>query len=137
MNAMTTAVVLFAHGARDPSWALPLQVLQQQVKLRAPGVEVRIAFLELLSPALPVVLNELAATHRQVDLLPVFWAATGHVSRELPLLLATARQQHPALAVRVLPTLSELPGLLESVADTVVSGLAAPAARASQAGGER
>jgi sirohydrochlorin cobaltochelatase len=128
MKTNATAVVLFAHGARDPAWARPLEVLQQQVMRRAPGVEVRIAFLELLQPALPLVLDELAASHRQVDLLPVFWAATGHVSRELPLLLATARQQHPTLAVRVLPPLSELPGLLESVADTVVSGLAAQAA---------
>jgi len=127
MKTNATAVVLFAHGARDPAWARPLEVLQQQVMRRAPGVEVRIAFLELLQPALPLVLDELAASHRQVDLLPVFWAATGHVSRELPLLLATARQQHPTLAVRVLPPLSELPGLLESVADTVVFGLAVPA----------
>ena len=117
------ALVLFAHGARDPAWAAPVHALARAVEQRAPDWTVRVAFLESLAPALPTVLAELDARCEAIAILPVFWAAAGHVRNELPALIASA----PACAgrVRVLPVLSELPGLV----DFVAAGAVALAAR--------
>ncbi len=114
----TTAVVLFAHGARSPEWSAPLRTLQGAVRQR--GVEARIAFLELQTPALPEVLDDLAGDYDAIHVLPVFWAEAGHVRNELPAMLAAARARHPAVRFTQLPTLSQLPGLIDFVADAAV-----------------
>jgi sirohydrochlorin cobaltochelatase len=116
-KSAATALVLFAHGARDPRWAEPLTRLAQIVQAQRPGVVVESAFLELMQPDLPTVLDRLASDgHARVNLLPVFWSAGGHVMRDLPALVAAAHARHPGLAVTVLPVLSELPGVLDAVA---------------------
>jgi sirohydrochlorin cobaltochelatase len=112
-----TALILFAHGARDPRWAEPLTRLAHIVQAQRPGVVVELAFLELMQPDLPSVLDRLASDgHARVNLLPVFWSAGGHVLRDLPELVAASRLRHPGLNVAVLPVLSELPGVLDAVA---------------------
>jgi sirohydrochlorin cobaltochelatase len=119
------ALVLFAHGARDPAWAAPLYALAQQVQQQAPRLHVRTAFLEHLAPTLPAVLAELTAEHGDLEIavLPVFWAGAGHVRHELPALIAAVPA---ARQVRVLPVLSELPGLLAAIAQAALALTAAP-----------
>ncbi len=114
-----TAVVLFAHGARSPEWSAPLRTLQDAVRQR--GVDARIAFLELQTPTLPEVLDDLAADYDTVHVLPVFWAEAGHVRNELPVMLAAAQARHPVVRFTQLPTLSQLPGLIEFVAEAAVN----------------
>jgi sirohydrochlorin cobaltochelatase len=117
-----TAVVLFAHGARSPEWSAPLRALQEAVRQR--GLEARLAFLELQTPTLPEVLDALAEDHDHVQVLPVFWAEAGHVRNELPAMLAAAHTRHPTVRFTQLPTLSQLPGLIDFVADAA-AGFAA------------
>ena len=128
------AIVLFAHGARDARWSLPLETLAATVRARAaaagwpdpphvPKPKVRLAFLELQAPALAGVVDELAAAGCiRIDVLPVFWARGGHVQQDLPPLLAELSARHPQLLLRQLPVLSELPGLIEFVADAALRG---------------
>lgn len=116
-----SAFVLFAHGARDPAWALPLQRLAQLIETRSPATTVRTSFLELQQPSLDEVIDALAPTHHTVIVVPIFWAAAGHVQQSLPAMLAAARARHPALHVFCLPVLSELPGLLEHVTDAALA----------------
>lgn len=112
-----TALVLFAHGARDPRWAEPLTRLAHVVHAQRPAVVVETAFLELMQPDLASVLDRLASdAHVRVNLLPVFWSAGGHVIRDLPALIEASRLRNPGLNVAVLPVLSELPGVLDAVA---------------------
>lgn len=117
------AVILFAHGARDARWSQTLGELQERVQARLPAAHVGIAFLEFQSPALPAAIGRaLDAGARSIDLLPVFWASGGHMASDVPRLLAELRVRHPALEVRVLPVLSELPGMLDFIADAVARG---------------
>jgi sirohydrochlorin cobaltochelatase len=109
------ALLLFAHGAREPAWALPLEALAERLRRDSPGMLVRTAFLERMAPSLPEALGALADEGiREVAVLPVFWAAQGHLMRELPQLAAPARAR--GQQVRLLPTLSELPGMIDFVA---------------------
>ena len=50
---MTTALILFAHGARDPEWANPMRRVQAVVRQRMSAVPVELAFLEFMAPTLP------------------------------------------------------------------------------------
>jgi sirohydrochlorin cobaltochelatase len=117
------AVILFAHGARDARWSATLGELRQRVQARLPEAHVGTAFLEFQPPTLDAALSEaLAAGARSIDVMPVFWANGGHMASDVPPLLADLRRRHPGLEVRLLPVLSELPGMLDFIADAVAQG---------------
>ena len=61
-----------------------MQALQAAVQRRAASAcTVRIAYLERMAPTLAQALHELAASgHTTIELVPVFWAAGGHVLHE-------------------------------------------------------
>jgi sirohydrochlorin cobaltochelatase len=116
------AIVLFAHGAPDPQWSRTLAELATLVQARARDALVLSAFLEFQPPTLAEAVDAaVTAGARAVDVAPVFWASGGHVASDLPLLLDELRRRHPRLAFQVLPVLSELPGLLQFVADAVTA----------------
>ena len=59
---------------------------------------------------------------RAIDVMPVFWANGGHMANDVPPLLAELRRRHPGLQLRLLPVLSELPGMLDFIARAVARG---------------
>lgn len=122
---MTRGLVLFAHGARDPQWSYALRELARRVAERAPALRVATAFLEFQRPGLAEAVAGLAPSCADVDIMPVFWAPAGHVANELPRLVEACQAGHPQLSLRVLPTLSELPGLLDFIAMQAVALAAA------------
>ena len=114
---MTSAIVLFAHGARDPEWAAPFRRLQSRLRETAPGRAVELAFLEFMSPALPDALDTLAnAGHHSILLVPLFMAPGGHLKRDVPQLLDAARQRHPGLVIDVAPTVGESEAVTAAIA---------------------
>jgi len=118
----TRAIILFAHGARDARWSDTLWDLSRRVQSRAAEAFVAVAFLEFQPPTLESILGEaIARGCVDIDVLPVFWASGGHVANDLPPLLADFRRKHPEIRLRLLPVLSELPGLLDLVADAVAA----------------
>jgi sirohydrochlorin cobaltochelatase len=123
--AMDQAVILFAHGARDARWAVPLSELAEAVRVQDPRASVRTAFLELQAPTLMEALEAAASDGvRRVHVVPVFWAAAGHVDNQMPSIVAEFGRRYPHVAVRVLPVLSELPGMLDFIARTVADSVA-------------
>ena len=117
------AVILFAHGARDARWSATLGDLRLRVQARRPEARVDIAYLEFQPPTLAEVIDQaLAAGARTIDVMPVFWASGGHVANDVPPLLEAVRARHPGLQLRMLPVLSELPGMLDFLADSIARG---------------
>ncbi|HEX8883715.1 MAG TPA: CbiX/SirB N-terminal domain-containing protein, partial [Noviherbaspirillum sp.] len=57
---MKNALILFAHGARDPRWAAPFEKLRDIARAQLPDTDVSLAFLELMTPRLPEVVARLA-----------------------------------------------------------------------------
>jgi len=123
---MSDAVILFAHGARDPQWAQPLERLAAEVRARQPGTWVSPAYLEFMQPELGQAIEQAAAAGAQrVRVVPVFLAAGGHVKRDLPQMLAAAQAQHPALRIELAPVLGEAQSVIAAMAGEVLGGLSA------------
>ncbi|CAD5373745.1 Sirohydrochlorin cobaltochelatase [Rubrivivax sp. A210] len=123
---MTTSsgLILFAHGARDPRWAAPFEAVAERVRALRPGVAVRLAFLEIMSPSLPEAGAELArAGCGRIEILPLFLGAGGHVRRDLPLLLAALQAAHPALQLRLHPAVGEIAGVVTAMAAAALATL--------------
>jgi sirohydrochlorin cobaltochelatase len=119
---MKPALILFAHGARDPRWAAPFERLRALAQAALPGTAVSLAFLELMSPRLPEAVASLVQDGcQQVSLVPVFLGQGGHVLRDLPLLVDELRGTYPGLAISVAPAVGEDAAVLDAIARYCVS----------------
>ncbi|MCD8515095.1 MAG: CbiX/SirB N-terminal domain-containing protein [Burkholderiaceae bacterium] len=112
------AVIVFAHGSRDPLWRLPVEAVAQTIAQRSTAVTARCAYLELCEPSLPTAAAELvAAGAHEVRVLPLFFGMGKHAREDLPQLMLELQQRHPEVNFRLLPTAGENPKLLHVLAD--------------------
>src|SRR3989344_3622700 len=61
MQQAQAAIILFAHGSRDPLWRVPLEAVAAHIAAQQPGRPVLCAYLELCTPSLPDAAQQLAA----------------------------------------------------------------------------
>jgi sirohydrochlorin cobaltochelatase len=121
---MKRALVLFAHGARAASWATPFERLRELTAARLPDCDVRLAFLELMTPQLPETIAELVAQGMlDVTVVPVFLGRGGHLLRDLPLLADEVRSAHPQLRLHLAGALGEDPEVMAAMTDYCVRSL--------------
>jgi sirohydrochlorin cobaltochelatase len=122
---MHRALILFAHGARAASWALPFQRLRDLTAQQRPDVAVSLAFLELMTPSLPDEVALLAARGvREVTIVPIFLGQGGHLLRDLPRLVDELHAAYPGIAFSTVPAVGEDPGVLAAMAAYCVGALA-------------
>jgi sirohydrochlorin cobaltochelatase len=118
------AILLFAHGARDPAWAQPFEAIAQQMRAASPGHTVALAFLELMQPSLDAAVAALVqAGHTEITVVPVFLGAGGHVKRDLPALMDQLRALHPQLQLQATCAIGESPRVVAALAEAAL-GLA-------------
>ena len=116
------ALVLFAHGARDPEWRLPFEKIQRKIAVRRPDLTVELAFLEIMQPSLPDAVAKLAgAGHTHIIVAPMFMAQGGHLKRDLRQMLDDLRDSHPAVTLELLPAVGEIEPILNAVSDWLVN----------------
>ena len=119
---MKRALVLFAHGARNASWAEPFERLRALTAERMPGLPVSLAFLELMEPRLPPHVAQLAAQGvTGITIVPVFLGQGGHLLRDLPIIVGELRAAHPQLTIDVAGAVGEDPGVLRAMTDYCVA----------------
>jgi sirohydrochlorin cobaltochelatase len=93
---MTTALILFAHGARDPEWANPMRRVQAAIRLQVSDMPVELAFLEFLTPSLPdAVANLVKQGADKIVVMPMFIARGGHLKNDLPGIIEVLRSTYP------------------------------------------
>lgn len=115
------AIILFAHGARDPEWAAPFRIIREQLQAARPGVQVALAFQDFMAPTLEAAVAQSAAQGaKRVVLVPLFMAQGGHLKQDLPVLVGRIRAQHPQLDLRVLSAIGDTPEILRAITDWVL-----------------
>ena len=117
------AIILFAHGSRDPLWHKPIQAVAQRIAERDAKALVRCAYLELTKPDLLHVANELAeAGAKSMCVVPLFLGVGKHAREDLPVLIAQVKTAHPTIAVTCQRAVGEQETLLDLLADIALKG---------------
>jgi sirohydrochlorin cobaltochelatase len=112
------AIILFAHGSRDPLWHKPIQAVAERIAQRSPSTVVRCAYLELTEPDLPHVANALVAEGAtSMCVVPMFLGVGRHAREDLPELITALRAAHPSVDVSCQPAVGEQSSLLDLLAD--------------------
>lgn len=116
------AIILFAHGARNPDWAKPLEAIRDAMIAREPSARVELAYLEFLPPTLPEAIDRFAAAgYRDLTIVPIFMAQGGHTKRDLPALLAAAGERHPDLRIGLATPIGEAAPVVAAIAEYALS----------------
>ncbi|HSD36452.1 MAG TPA: CbiX/SirB N-terminal domain-containing protein [Rhodocyclaceae bacterium] len=118
---MSQAIILFAHGARDPEWAQPMQRLAEAVRLAEPGAAVHTAFLEFMAPDLVTAAEQaIQAGATTLIVVPVFLAQGGHVRRDVPLMLERIQAQHPSVRIELRAAIGEAQAVINVMAQVIL-----------------
>jgi sirohydrochlorin cobaltochelatase len=117
LSSPQRAVVLFAHGSRDPLWRQPIEAVASRMADSAPQVPVRCAYLELCAPDLNTVVHELLALGVQsMTVVPMFLGVGKHAREDLPQLMQALQAQHPLTQLTLRPAIGEDPAMIELMA---------------------
>lgn len=120
------ALILFAHGARDPRWSAPFEAVAARLRALQPQRAVRLAYLEFMTPDLATAGAELvAAGARTIDIVPMFLGAGGHVRQDLPRQLEALRAAHPEARFTLHPAIGEIEAVTRAMAEAIAGTVAA------------
>ncbi len=111
------AIVLFAHGSRDPLWRAPIEAVAQRIRALAPHATVACAYLEYTEPTLDAAVAQLAAGGATaITVWPMFLGTGRHAREDLPRLVDALQEQYPAIAFSLQPAIAEHPEVLQAMA---------------------
>ena len=112
------AIILFAHGSRDPLWHKPIQSVAERITRRSPQTVVRCAYLELTEPDLPHVASALVAEGAtSLCVVPMFLGVGRHAREDLPELISALKIDHPSVDITCQPAVGEQSQLLDLLAE--------------------
>jgi sirohydrochlorin cobaltochelatase len=122
-NSTTTSLVLFAHGSRNKAWRAPFEQIAKKVAAQTHCV-VELAFLELMEPSLPQILQAMAQQNTQkIVIVPLFFGLGNHVANDLTALVDAFTRQHPSVQVDIKAPLGESDVVLNAMADYATQSL--------------
>ena len=102
-NLPRLAIVVLAHGARDPRWGEPFARVIDRLRAIAPGLDVELAYLEHLAPSLRNAIRGLAARGvSSIRVVPLFFGRGGHLREDVPRLIAAIASELPSVAIELM-----------------------------------
>lgn len=129
------AIILFAHGSRDPLWRAPIEAVAERINQQGgkhPQALARCAYLELCEPDLPTVATEVIASRAEftrvnglnstikVRIVPMFLGMGKHAREDLPELVVALRAAHPDVQFEVVAAIGEDPRVTALLADMAI-----------------
>lgn len=118
MQQAQAAIILFAHGSRDPLWRVPLEAVAARIAAQQPDRSVLCAYLELSTPSLADAARQLTAQGAtQVTVVPMFLGTGKHAREDLPVLVQDLRAAHPSVQFHVQPAIGEDPRMTALMAE--------------------
>ena len=113
----TKAIVLFGHGARDERWKEPFIKIKEIIQVVSPSNRFELSFLELMSPSLPEVIDQLVLeAYSEIEVIPIFLGQGGHIRKDFPAILDECQSKHPQLILSAKPAVGEDIGVLQAIA---------------------
>lgn len=114
--AARPALVVVAHGSRDPRHAATVGALCARVRALRPGLRVEAAYLDFDAPSVPRLLERLYAEGvRDVVALPLLLSRAFHAKSDIPAALHEATSRLPGLHVRRAEVLGPHPLLVAAL----------------------
>jgi sirohydrochlorin cobaltochelatase len=124
LNVAMHGIVLFAHGARDPAWALPFEAIRDRVRARRPEFPVELAFLGFMTPKLEESVHALAQKGvAAITIFPLFMAPGGHIRNDLPRIVEELRKAHPGVPIAIQTAIGEVPEIIDAIAAWILGGV--------------
>ena len=116
------AVVLFAHGSRDPLWRKPVETVAARLRERDASAMIACAYLELTEPDLQSVVQTLVneGAH-SIRVVPMFLGIGRHAREDLPLLMTELRALYPKVVFELQQSIGEDQRLIDLIADIAMS----------------
>ena len=126
------AIVLLAHGSRDPAWREPIEAVASRLRERPHAPPVRCAYLELTEPSLQDVVEAWHATGlRRLRVLPLFLGLGAHARRDIPAQVHALQARLPGLVIELLPAAGLQAGVQEALAQLAWPAQPSPDGRCS------
>lgn len=111
------ALILLAHGSRDPRWAEPFAAIRARVAAALPATPVVLAYLETMQPDLAAAVSAVRDHGaRGVCVVPLFLGQGGHVRDDVPRSVAELARRYPEVSLRVAGAAGEAPEVLDAIA---------------------
>lgn len=116
---MTAALVIAAHGTRDPAGQLVAHALTARVAALLPDVDVSVGFIELSYPSIPealtAALSRCPGDDRRVVVVPLMLGTGTHVRQDIPEFIEEVVEQFPHARIDYAPHLGPDPALFRAV----------------------
>ena len=117
-------LILFAHGSTDPIWQETFHRIVRELRGELGEGKVGLAFMERAKPTLVDSVAQAAADRvNHVQVLPMFFSAGGHVSRDIPRLIDEAKVLFPVIKIELLRPIGEHPSFTDLVGRIARSAL--------------
>jgi sirohydrochlorin cobaltochelatase len=111
------AVVLLAHGSRDPLWRRPLEAVAARLRAAHPDLPVCCAYLELEQPDLDATTQQLVSEGiDELTVVPMFLGTGKHAREQLPVMLQALQSRHPNTRISLQRPVGEDPRVLDLLA---------------------
>jgi sirohydrochlorin cobaltochelatase len=111
------AVILLAHGSRDPLWRRPIEAVAERLRAANPAMPVCCAYLELEQPDLETGTQQLADQGAaEITVVPMFLGTGKHARDDLPEMVDALRLRYPNLRVTLRQPVGEDPRVLDLLA---------------------
>ncbi|WP_420079232.1 sirohydrochlorin chelatase [Streptomyces sp. JL4002] len=131
---MAPALLVIAHGSRDPRHAATVHALTRRARALRPGLRVETAYLDFNAPRVEQVLSALYADGvREVVALPLLLTRAFHAKADVPAVLSEALPRLPGLSVSVADVLGPSPLLVDALDRRLAEAGVTPADRATTA----
>ncbi|WP_255219245.1 sirohydrochlorin chelatase [Nocardia tenerifensis] len=118
------ALIAVAHGSRDPRSAATVAAVVADIAAARPGVDVRLAFLDLNAPSVEQVVDAVARQgHSHAVVVPLLLGSAFHARVDLPGMLAAAQARHPQLRLTQAEVLGPDGRLIDAVWDRVTEAV--------------
>jgi sirohydrochlorin cobaltochelatase len=95
-----------------------MQVVAELIQRKQAGVQVQCAYLEMMAPNLADCASSMVASGASaIRVVPMFLGVGKHVKEDLPELIKTLRENHPAVNFSLMPTVGEDTRVLQLLAE--------------------